>query len=90
MDWKFAKLIVYFLSRYKKYEEQLNKTKEDNRLEEKTFVAEMNEISPGTEWERVSKLCEFNQKNNKNQKDTSRLKSILLQLKQTPKEVKTN
>ena len=73
--------------RYKKYEEQLNKTKEGNRADEKTFVAEMNEIKPGTEWERVGKLCDFNQKAAKNSKDTTRMKSILLQLKQTPKPI---
>lgn len=75
---------------YKKYEETLNKTKNDNRATEKNFVAEMNEIAPGTEWERVHKLCDFNQKTNRNHKDTSRLRSILLQLKQTPKEIKAH
>ena len=46
-----------------------------------------NEIAPGTEWERVSKLCDFAAKPVKDAKDTSRMKSILLQLKQTPKAV---
>ena len=47
----------------------------------------MDAIEPGTEWERVTKLCEFNAKAAKNAKDVSRLRSILLQLKQNPKPV---
>jgi len=73
---------------YKKYEEQLEKTKSDNRAEEKTFIAKTDAIEPGTEWERVNSLCEFNVKNSKNSKDMSRMRSILLQLKQNPKTVK--
>lgn len=41
----------------------------------------------GTEWERISKLCDFTQSSqakNKCTKDNSRMKSIILQLKQTP------
>merc|ERR1712109_193770 len=66
---------------YKRYEENLNKTKESNREDEKEFV--FNDISPGTEWERVTKLCDFSGKNaNKNStKDMSRMKSILINLK---------
>ena len=62
----------------------MSKTKKDNRENEKEFVAEVNDITPGTEWERVTKLCDFSGKNaNKNSvKDMSRMKSILLQLKQ--------
>lgn len=69
---------------YKHYEEQLNKTKVINRESEKEFVAEINDIRPGTEWERVNKLVDFNTKANKNTKDMSRMRSIMLQLKQTP------
>ncbi|TRY72035.1 hypothetical protein TCAL_01127 [Tigriopus californicus] len=75
---------------YSKYEDTLNQTKNENRATEQNFVAEMNEITPGTEWERVHKLCDFNQKTSRNHKDTSRLRSILLQLKQTPKEIKAH
>ena len=41
-------------------------------------------FSPGTEWERVTKLCDFSGKNaNKNStKDMSRMRSILINLKQ--------
>ena len=50
-------------------------------------MAETNEIVPGTEWDRVHKLCDFNAKNSKNSKDLSRMRTILLQLKQDPKPV---
>jgi len=69
---------------YKHYEEQLNKTKVINRESEKEFIAEVNDITPGTEWERVNKLVDFNTKASKNTKDMSRMRSIMLQLKQTP------
>jgi hypothetical protein len=55
------------------------------RNAEKQFVAETDEIEPGTEWERIAKLCDFNPKSNKSCKDVSRMRSIILQLKQTPK-----
>ncbi len=69
---------------YKKYEETLAKTKSGNREADKShIVAEMDKpIEPGTEWERVNKLCDFNAKNNRNSKDMSRMRSIMLQLKQ--------
>eukprot|EP00088_Acartia_fossae_P018995 TRINITY_DN2101_c0_g1_i3.p1 TRINITY_DN2101_c0_g1~~TRINITY_DN2101_c0_g1_i3.p1 ORF type:complete len:268 (+),score=91.23 TRINITY_DN2101_c0_g1_i3:65-805(+) len=69
---------------YKRYEEQLQKTKETNRNEEENVVVEMNSIKPGTEWERVAKQCDFSAKNTRNTKDVSRMRSILLQLKQSP------
>ena len=76
--------MILFFYRYKRYEENLDKTKKNNREDEKEFVAEVNDITPGTEWERVTKLCDFSGKNaNKNSaKDMTRMKSILLQLKQ--------
>ena len=82
----FAFGIIQIFFRYKRYEDNLSKTKETNRESEKEFVAEVNDITPGTEWERVTKLCDFSGKNaNKNcTKDISRMKSILLQLKQSP------
>jgi len=69
---------------YKRYQDNLDKTKKTNREDEKEFVAEVNDITPGTEWDRVTKLCDFGGKNaNKNSsKDMTRMKSILLQLKQ--------
>ncbi|KAK5644301.1 hypothetical protein RI129_008146 [Pyrocoelia pectoralis] len=69
---------------YKHHEEQIAKTKSANRNAEKQFVAEDNEIEPGTEWERIAKLCDFNPKASKGNKDVSRMRSIILQLKQSP------
>ncbi|XP_072027516.1 clathrin light chain A-like isoform X2 [Amphiura filiformis] len=74
--------------------EQLEKTKASNRLEktskhqymtasEEAFVQERDEVTPGQEWERITRLCDFNPKNNKNTKDVTRMRSILLHLKQT-------
>ena len=54
------------------------------RNAEKQFVAETDEIEPATEWERIAKLCDFNPKSSKTSKDVSRMRSIILQLKQTP------
>lgn len=54
------------------------------RNAEKQFVAETDEIEPGTEWERIAKLCDFNPKSNKSSRDVSRMRSIILQLKQNP------
>ncbi|TRY80687.1 hypothetical protein TCAL_09014 [Tigriopus californicus] len=49
---------------------------------EKEFQSTNNEIQPGTEWERVAKMCDFNPKTCRNTKDISRLRSVILQLKQ--------
>ncbi|KAJ9589006.1 hypothetical protein L9F63_017701 [Diploptera punctata] len=73
---------------YRHHEEQIAKTKAANRNAEKQFVAETDEIEPGTEWERIAKLCDFNPKSSKTSKDVSRMRSIILQLKQTPPSVK--
>uniref|UniRef100_A0AAQ4NXN2 Clathrin light chain n=1 Tax=Gasterosteus aculeatus aculeatus TaxID=481459 RepID=A0AAQ4NXN2_GASAC len=71
--------------------EQMEKNKVNNRLcpsllraSEEDFVAESNGESPGTEWERVARLCDFNPKTNKQAKDVSRMRSVLISLKQTP------
>jgi len=69
---------------YKHHEEAISKTKSLNRNAEKQFVAETDEIEPGTEWERIAKLCDFNPKSSKSSRDVSRMRSIILQLKQTP------
>jgi len=72
---------------YKLYEERLAKSKANNREKEEEFVAEvggMNHITPGSEWERVAKHCDFSAKAAGHTKDVSRMRSILLQLKQNP------
>ncbi|XP_074594352.1 clathrin light chain isoform X2 [Brevipalpus obovatus] len=69
---------------YTRYREQLNKSKQTNRNAEKEWIAERDAEAPGQEWERITRMCDFNPKSSRNSKDTSRMKSILLQLKQQP------
>jgi len=69
---------------YSRQAEQVEKHKKNNRVAEAEFVKERDETTPGNEWERISRLCDFNPKNNKNTKDVSKLRSLLLQLKQNP------
>merc|ERR1719292_15078 len=69
----------------KHYNEQLEKTKKANQEHEKALeMPEVNGIVPGQEWERVSKHCDFSAKAPGHTKDVSRMRSILLQLKQSP------
>lgn len=70
--------------------EQLEKHKKNNRVAEAEFVKERDETTPGNEWERISRLCDFNPKYNKNIKDVSKMRSLLLQLKQNPVERSTS
>lgn len=64
--------------------EQMEKNKANNRASEEAFLAESDGESPGSEWERVARLCDFNPKTNKQAKDVSRMRSVLISLKQTP------
>lgn len=68
---------------YKHRDEQLGKTRESNRAAERVFLAEMEDKQPGGEFERVCRVCDFNPKNSKNTRDVSRMRGLLLQLKQT-------
>lgn len=47
-------------------------------------MSEENDIVPGTEWERIAKLCDFNPKAKQGNKDVSRMRSLILQMKQNP------
>ena len=69
---------------YKNYEEELQLTKKENRIAEEAFLADVNGLKPGTEWERVCRNSNFNSKVIHNKKDRSRMRNVLLQLKQTP------
>jgi acetoin utilization deacetylase AcuC-like enzyme len=69
---------------YKTHEEQVAKNRNANRSAEKELVADTDPIEPGTEWERIAKLCDFNPKGSKHSKDISRMRSIILQVKQNP------
>ncbi|XP_060757159.1 clathrin light chain B isoform X2 [Neoarius graeffei] len=65
-------------------QEQMEKNKVNNRASEDAFVNECNDDTPGTEWERVARLCDFNPKTSRQTKDVSRMRSVLISLKQTP------
>lgn len=69
---------------YARYKEQIEKAKLNNRNAEKEWVADRDAESPGQEWERIARLCDFNPKSSRSTKDTSRMRSIILQLKQSP------
>ena len=69
---------------YRHHDDLIAKTRAANRNAEKQFVADDDEIEPGTEWERIAKHCDFNPKASKGSKDVSRMRSIILQLKQNP------
>ncbi|KAJ8382335.1 hypothetical protein SKAU_G00031130 [Synaphobranchus kaupii] len=69
---------------YSRQEEQLEKTKVNNRVAEEAMTTEIDEGNPGTEWERVAHLCDFNPKSSKQAKDVSRMRSVLISLKQSP------
>ncbi|XP_078479299.1 clathrin light chain A-like isoform X2 [Lampetra planeri] len=65
--------------------EQLEKTRRNNRAAEEACVREREEEEgPGSEWERVARLCDFNPKTSKQTKDVSRMRSIIISLKQSP------
>lgn len=74
------------LEEYQRHrEEQLGKAKKSNRQAEDVFTRDRDEKKQGAEWERVCRLCDFNPKTGtRTTKDVSRLRSLLLQLKQTP------
>ncbi|XP_075756805.1 clathrin light chain B isoform X6 [Pelodiscus sinensis] len=64
--------------------EQMEKNRVNNRASEEAFLRECEEEDPGTEWEKVAQLCDFNPKSSKQCKDVSRMRSVLISLKQTP------
>ncbi|XP_075787393.1 clathrin light chain A isoform X2 [Pelodiscus sinensis] len=82
-EWK-EKAIKELEEWYARQDEQLQKTKANNRAAEEAFVNDVEETSPGTEWERVARLCDFNPKSSKQAKDVSRMRSVLISLKQAP------
>ncbi|XP_053909375.1 clathrin light chain A isoform X4 [Cuculus canorus] len=82
-EWK-EKAIKELQEWYARQDEKLQKTKASNRAAEEAFVNDAEEIFPGTEWERVAQLCDFNPKSSKQAKDVSRMRSVLISLKQAP------
>ncbi|NXC53122.1 CLCA protein, partial [Aleadryas rufinucha] len=82
-EWK-EKAIKELEEWYARQDEKLEKTKASNRAAEEAFVSDAEEVFPGTEWERVAQLCDFNPKSSKQAKDVSRMRSVLISLKQAP------
>ncbi|XP_046901550.1 clathrin light chain A isoform X3 [Hypomesus transpacificus] len=82
-EWK-EKAQVELEEWHSRQEEQLQKTKVNNRAAEEAMVSDLDENNPGTEWERVARLCDFNPKSSKQAKDVSRMRSVLISLKQSP------
>ncbi|XP_004711082.1 clathrin light chain A isoform X3 [Echinops telfairi] len=94
-EWK-EKAVQELEEWYARQDEQLQKTKANNstninhpcysleQAAEEAFVNDVDESSPGTEWERVVRLCDFNPKSSKQAKDVSRMRSVLISLKQAP------
>jgi hypothetical protein len=67
--------------------EQLERTKGQNRsnnhtLEDDLFKNGTSSNGKVNDWDKITSLCEFNPKNNRSQKDLTRYRSVLLQLKQ--------
>lgn len=74
---------------YEHQQQTITKTRANNRNNEKQLSVEEDEkIEPGTEWKRIAKLCDFNKKSTHNTKDASRMRSIILQLQQSPLKTK--
>ncbi|XP_069507561.1 clathrin light chain B isoform X2 [Ambystoma mexicanum] len=69
---------------YVRQNEQMEKTKVNNRASDEAVAADLTDDTSGTEWERVARLCDFNPKSSKQTKDVSRLRSVLISLKQAP------
>lgn len=70
--------------------EQLERTRSHNRSNNRPFEEDL--LNNGShenngkvhDWEKITSLCDFNPKNNRCQKDLTRYRSVLLQLKQQP------
>ncbi|XP_027526089.1 clathrin light chain A isoform X4 [Neopelma chrysocephalum] len=94
-EWK-EKAIKELEEWYARQDEKLEKTKASNstninhpcysleQAAEEAFVNDAEDVCPGTEWERVAQLCDFNPKSSKQAKDVSRMRSVLISLKQAP------
>lgn len=67
----------------KQHDDMLAKTNSANRKQEKEFISERDAPMDGKPWEKITKLCEFNSKNAKNTKDVTRMRQLLIQMKQS-------
>lgn len=62
----------------------LEKIKTSNRMHETSDLNGNETVSDNEMWKSIYELCEFSQQKIKNGRDTSRMKSIFLQMKQNP------
>merc|ERR1712066_148140 len=67
---------------YRKYDEEVRIKKEENRVSEEAFLADVHGLKPGTEWERVARNCGFYSKVVHCEKDRARMRNVILSLKQ--------
>eukprot|EP00123_Amoebidium_parasiticum_P013689 comp22100_c0_seq1/m.32246 comp22100_c0_seq1/g.32246 ORF comp22100_c0_seq1/g.32246 comp22100_c0_seq1/m.32246 type:complete len:226 (-) comp22100_c0_seq1:87-764(-) len=67
---------------YRNYDEQKLAQRAANKDAQKDVAPA--EVAVAADWETVCSMCDFNPKTAKGQRDTSRLRGILLQLKQSP------
>jgi len=71
---------------YKQYNEQIGKNKSNNRVAEEEMLRcrDSSNTDDGASWARISDMCDFNHKNHKATKDVSRMRALLINLKQNP------
>jgi clathrin light chain B len=71
---------------YKQYNEQMSKNKDNNKIAEEELLNSRQTFNTddGASWERISNMCDFNHKNFKATKDVSRMRALLINLKQHP------
>jgi len=69
---------------YAQHDESLGRTRHANRCAEKELAADAEAAEPGAEWERIAKLCDFNPKTARGSRDVSRMRGIILHVKQSP------
>lgn len=68
---------------YTNYDSTVAKAKEGNR-EAESSSQQAREVPTGSEWEQACGMCDFNPKAQVGLRDKSRMRGLLLQLKQTP------
>lgn len=75
---------------YKQRQEQMERTKNQNRSNNRSFEDDLlndgenrsSSNGKSNDWDKITSLCDFNPKTSRPQKDLTRYRSVLLQLKQ--------
>lgn len=68
-----------------KYKDTIERAKNLNRSNEEPVEPEPTESTDKNMWESITKLCDFTGKGPKNTKDASRMRSIFVQMKSSPR-----